>query len=218
VLLCEGQHDSQFFTYLLQAHPSLPAFEISSVDYVLGSRQGGNTRFTEALDELPSIAGFDQVDRILIVADNDINPAVEFAHIVAQINATAPIIGPPAGRFVAPPTEQVRSSGTPSIVVLMLPWTSIPGNLDTMCLRATLNQAGISFENCVDAFAKCTGADKWPLTALAKMKLRSSLSSLWQGNPYISPAYVWSRNTNLVPLTDPIFNQVVNFVKNFPSL
>lgn len=218
VLLCEGQHDSQFFTHLIMQNPGLPAFVISSVSYVLGAAHGGNTRFTQALDELPAIPGFDLVERILIVADNDLDPVASFSALANQINATAPFKGPPAGRFLAPTAPQIKSTGTPPIVVLMLPWTNVVGNLDTLCLEAAMANALAPIPACVDEFARCTGADQWSPTALAKMKLRSFLSASWQANPYISPAYVWSMRTNLVPLNTPSFAPIINFLRQFPTI
>jgi hypothetical protein len=49
------------------------------------------------------------------------------------------------------------------------------------------------------------------------MKLRSLMSAAHQDDPYLSPAWVWREGTDLVPLTDPVFAQVVDFLRNFPT-
>ena len=150
----------------------------------------------------------------MIVADNDVNPPVEFANIRAQIMATAPIIGPPASTFVAPNAPLMSAGVNPEITVLMLPWTGVIGSLSTMCAQSAWNGApGIA--RCVDALATCTGADKWPITKLSKMKLRALIASAPIAKPDLSPSYVWSENTNLVPLNDPIFDQVKAFLRAF---
>ena len=218
VLLCEGQHDSEFFTHLSAAYPGIPKFTIASVNFVLGITHGGNTRFADALNALTAVPGFEQVERLLIVADNDVNPATEFQAVVNAINAAAPILGPPASRFVAPPTPQVKAGGAPYVVVLMIPWTNVAGNLDTMCLAAAMANAPAPMPNCVNDFALCANVQHWPITSLAKMKFRSFLAASWQTNPYISPTHVWSNRTNLVPLTDPTFNGIVDFLRRFPTL
>jgi hypothetical protein len=99
----------------------------------------------------------------------------------------------------------------------MLPRTGIDGSLDTMCLTAAKNHAP-AISRCVDTFTQCAHSDAWPLTTLAKMKLRSIFSVSWEDDPNISPAYVWSENTNLVPLTDHVFSDVVTFLRGFPTL
>ena len=219
VLLCEGMHDSEFFRNLISSR-NLPDFEICSVNYVLGASTnsgGGNTRFTEALDALPALPGFEGVQKILVVADNDQNPNNEFQRIVGAINATAPIIGPPASKFTAPGAPQTKAGKNPEIVVLMLPWTGVLGSLSTMCLQAAQNAAP-KIAKCVDQLASCAGADNWPQNKLAKMKLHTIIASSHQQKPNLSPAYVWSENTNLVPLGDTIFDQVAAFLQGFPAM
>lgn len=216
VLLCEGQHDSQFFTHLIRVR-NLPRFEVCSVNYVLGVSRGGNTKFTEALDELPAIPGFQNVQKILIVADNDLNPTTAFTDVVTAITATAPIIGPPASRYVAPGAPLTKVGANPAVVVMMIPNIGIPGSLTTMCLIAAVNAAP-AIAGCVDALATCTAADTWPSTALAKMKLRAIIASSHRPKPELSPAYVWSETTNLVPLLDGVFDDVAAFLTNFPAL
>jgi hypothetical protein len=190
------------------------------VNYVLGkptSSGGGNTKFTEALDELPSISGFDLVQKVLIVADNDTSPAREFAAVVAAINATADIIGPPPSRFAAPPAPLIKAGANPGVVVMMLPWTGVLGSLSTTCLAAAYNAAP-NIAACVDTLAACTGADKWTEAKRVKMKLHSLIASSHEPKPNLSPAYVWSENTNLVPLNDPVFSQISNFLRAFPTM
>lgn len=218
MLLCEGQHDSQFFTNLIDTR-GLPKFEVCSVNYVLGGTTGtggGNSRFTEALDALPALPGFDRVQKILLVADNDANPAIEFQNVSAAIAATAPIIGPPTSRLVAPATPLTKAGANPTIVVMMLPWTGLPGSLSTMCVIAARNAAP-AIACCVDALAVCTGADKWTLAQRAKMQLHAIIASSHQTKPHLSPAYVWSERTNLVPLSDHIFDQIDTFLRGFPT-
>jgi hypothetical protein len=216
VLLCEGQHDSEFFTHLIQSR-NLPRFEICSVSYVLGTSRGGNTRFTDALDELPAIPGFQNVQKVLIVADNDLDPTAEFNRVTASIAATAPIIGPPAGRYVAPTAPLTKVGANPAIVILMMPWTGVIGSLHTMCVTAAANAAPM-IASCVDNLAVCTAANAWPITTLAKMKLRAMIASSHRPKPDLSPAYVWSEGTNLVPLSDGVFDQVAGFLAGFPAL
>jgi hypothetical protein len=152
-----------------------------------------------------------------VVADNDLDPRAAFNYVVAQINTTAEIVDPIPHRYIAPSAARQKAGADPAIVILMLPRTGVVGSLDTMCLTAATNHAP-AISGCVDTFARCAHSDVWPITTLAKMKLRSFFSVSWKDDPNISPAYVWSKNTNLVPLTDPVFDDVVAFLRGFPAL
>jgi hypothetical protein len=219
VLLCEGKHDSEFFEHLI-ASRNIPAdFEVCSVSYALGTSSatgGGNTRYTEALDALVVLPGFDKVTTILLVVDCDVNHTVEFSRVVDAINATAPIFGPPASRFVAPSSPGVKAGVSPGLVVMMMPPNGPIGSLSSMCWAAARNATPLA--PCIDALATCTGADRWSESKLAKMRLHSLIASTHERKPNLGPAYVWSENTNLVPLSDPVFDDVETFLRNFSTL
>ena len=215
VLLCEGMHDVQFFSHLILQR-NLPSFEILSCGHVVDAPRDGISHLTEALDELPSIPGFQNLRAILIVADNDSDPAVAFARVTTMINATAEILGPTNRRYIAPLVPLTKAGTNPVIVVMMIPLTDVPGSLDTMCLTAAMNGAP-TIAPCVEAFAKCAGADTWPITKLGKMKLRSLISAGYRDNPYLQPAWVWRDGTSLVPLPDHVFDNIASFLSNFPT-
>ena len=214
ILLCEGAHDAEFFSHLIHQR-NLPDFEISSCGHVVDSKRDGISHLTDALDELPSIPGFQKVEAILIVADNDTNPAGAFAEVARMINATADIT--PGQRFIAPTVPGAKAGANPAIVVMMIPQTGVPGGLDNICLTAAMNKVP-TIAPCVDAFARCTGADTWPATKQGKMKLRSLISAAYSDNPYLSPAWVWRDGTSLVPLSDSVFDSVASFLRDFPTL
>ena len=133
VLLCEGAHDAQFFSHLIRER-NLPSFTVASCGHAAAARGDGITFLTEALDELPSIEGFGNVEAILIVADNDFNPVRAFADVQKMLCATAEILGPPRRRYSIPNTPLIKGGSDPAIVVLMLPWTGINGALDSLLL------------------------------------------------------------------------------------
>jgi hypothetical protein len=113
---------------------------------------------------------------------------------------------------------QVRAGASPVVVVLMIPWTDEKGSLDTLCLTAASNKRQ-DIAKCVEKFAKCINAEgNWPITKLGKMKLRSLISAAYINNPYEPPTYVWHDQTDLVPLSDPIFNRIEAFLRGFPAL
>jgi hypothetical protein len=99
---------------------------------------------------------------------------------------------------------------------MMLPWTGVHGALDTLCFTSAANKRD-TIAAAVNCFAATTGAAAWPAPKDSKMKLRSLTSAAHQDDPYLSPAWVWSDGTDLVPLNDPAFNQIVDFLRDFPT-
>ena len=197
-------------------------FEIVSVSYALGvstTTGGGNTRFTEALDAIVAVPGFEKVSKVLVVADCDDNPVGEFQRVFAEINAAAAIIGPPPSRFIAPAAPNTKAGANPAVAIMMMPPNYSPGSLSTMCWTAARN-ANPAYVACVDAFAACTGANGWPPNKFAKMQIHSLIAGTYRSKPNLSPAYVWDERPDprLVPLTDPVFDDVEAFLRNFPNM
>jgi hypothetical protein len=211
-LICEGMHDVECFDYLRKGR-GLPAFQATSAGFIAGAPSGrdGIDYLTPALDALASVAGFAQLEKILIVADNDGNPQGALQRVQQKINATA--VFQQNRRYVAPAQEQVTAGANPSITILMLPWSGQAGALDTLSLTAARNKEP-TIAACVDAFAICVNTAGWTAPREDKMKLRALISAAYN-DPYISPAWVWRDGTNLVPLNDPVFDQVETFLRTF---
>lgn len=217
LVICEGMHDVELFDNLCSLH-SLE-FQAVSAGYVGGAprNRDGIDYLTPALNALPGIPGFDTVlEAILIVADNDTTPVDAFNKVKQLIEATADIdVG---RRYSVPNQPLVKAGARPSITIMMLPWTGSPGALDTICLTAASNRRSDLAKE-VDAFAiaaKVGAAHGWPITKEHKMKLRCLISAAYPKDPNIAPAWVWRDGTDLVPLADPAFKQIVSFLRTFP--
>jgi hypothetical protein len=211
LLLCEGRHDKEFFDHLLIQH-NLPPFQTASFGFVGGApaNRDGIDYLDKALNAIVGIPGFRLLQAILIVADNDDNPPAAFQKVQHLIRAAA------AHPYPVPTAELAKALGQPSIVVMMLPWTGLRGALDTLCLSSASNKRS-TIATAVENFATVTGASAWPAPKDSKMKLRSLLSAAHQEDPYLSPAWVWREGTDLVPLNDPVFDQIVDFLRNFSA-
>jgi hypothetical protein len=185
-----------------------------SAGFVAGAPLGrdGIDYLTPALDAITSVAGFPQLERILIVADNDANPPNALRNVQQKINATA--VFQQNRRYAVPAQEQVPAGANPSITILMLPWSGQTGALDTLCLAAARNREP-RIAACVDGFENCVNPMNWEPQKIAKMKLRAHISAAYPTDPYISPAWVWREGTDLVPLNDHAFDQIVAFLQNF---
>lgn len=216
LLLCEGAHDWQFFEALIRDR-NLPPFEVTSCGNVAAGpsqKRDGIEWLTKALDALPALPTFPRPEAILVVADNDSDPKAAFKKVQDLIAATGEIA--PGRRYAVPPVELTREGSNPVMVIMMLPWTNISGALDSL-LYISAARKRPTVANCVDEFAKCTKADVWPITKTAKMKLRSLISAAYHQDSYLQPAWVWREKTDLVPIGDPVFDQIEAFLRNFPT-
>jgi hypothetical protein len=219
LLLCEGMHDAEFFKHLGMDRGFQGTFQIASCGYVSQphGRRDGIGHLTAALDALPSIPDFHKLEAIIVAADNDSDARISFQNVQNLINATAEI--EPGRRYSCPPAELTKGGANPTIVIMMVPWTGIPGALDTLC-HASASARRPAIAAAVARFAAAAGvndANGWPITKQHKMHLRSLLSAAYVSDPYIAPAWVWGDGTDLVPLSDHSFNQIAEFLGNFSA-
>lgn len=221
IVLCEGPHDVHFLQSLI-ATRNLPSFQLACpkdlYDNPIEGEGGGRDKFTEYLNGAVATTGFDKVEAILIVSDNDADPARSFTCIQELIGSADPIDGfvTPPKKFQAPTSPLTATVGVPKIAVMMLPWTNIPGALETLCLQAAV-RASPKIAACVDEFAKCSDIKAWSQSKQDKMRLRSLIASQNNKNPDLSLAWLWNKNSGLIPLTDPVFDQIANFLRDFDT-
>jgi hypothetical protein len=151
LMLCEGMHDKQFFDHLLLQH-SLPPFQTASFGFVGGAPQNrdGIDYLDKALNAIVGVAGFSNVlEAILIVADNDNDPAAAFQKLQRLIARAA------AHPYPIPTAELAKAAGKPTIVVMMLPWTGVHGALDTLCFTSAANKRN-TIAAAVNNFGNCS--------------------------------------------------------------
>lgn len=207
LVLCEGRRDEAFFHALTEAR-GLPEFHVTSPSEEHG---GGKSGFLRALKGMAIATGFERITDIVLAADNDEDPDTSFREVIDYLKAE-PNLGSPARAIAIPTQPNVRADGEISTTALMLPWIGIPGSLDSLCLEAS-SRAHPTQSRCVDIYAGCVGANSWPASKQAKMKLRSLFAGTHRRNPDIGFGNVWRDRPNLVPLEDPCFDQLADFLR-----
>lgn len=208
LLLCEGQGDEAFFRHLiterrlLQFQTTYPRKE---------GVPAGKDAFGDFLAGLRAAPGFEKLSGILIVSDNDDDPGRSFALVQQQIRS--------AEKYAVPanPLEPARTDGLPTIVIMMLPWTGEPGNLETLCLPSAY-EGRAEIKACLDAYCHCTGTDRWGVKRQSQMRMRSLLSAICASDPNTGLPYAWSRRESLIPLNHTCFDRVTNFLHAFDGL
>ena len=117
LLVCEGLKDQLFFQHFIHVR-GLPRFHIIAAN--------GNDRLGEAIEayQIQPKSNYPSIGNILIVADNDDDPAKRFRNVCRQIDNVYP--------GTAPDAPLKKSKKTPYCTVLMLPWKDEPGTLESI--------------------------------------------------------------------------------------
>jgi hypothetical protein len=211
LILSEGDGDYAFFKNLIEVR-KIPNMEPRRRT----GKLSGNTVFKQWLEALRPETGADQYSGILIVADNDGNPAKAFKEVRRQIQQAGEYGIPTAPALVAP-----AQNGRPAVAVLMLPWTDQEGCLETLCLRAAL-QRRPRIARCIAAYLRCIGIARWTVSNLDKFSMRCLLSAACKRNPNTGLQYAWSaekgRPKDLIPLRYRCFKQVADFLASLPLI
>jgi hypothetical protein len=212
VIVCEGITDEAFFTSLLAAR-EISGFQVIRTHALVGV--GGDTAWTEALNALIAEPNFERLQAIIVVGDNDSEPARKFQLIRAAIAQTTEILSAGTTRKLdVPEVPLVRAGNAPGVVIMMIPWTEEHGNLETLCFRA-VRAAFPAKAACVDEFAVCTSAEGWPISHRSKMQVRSYLASGHQSKPEFGLTRVWKEAPHLIPLENAAFDQIAAFLRTF---
>jgi hypothetical protein len=200
LLICEGVEDHVFFHKLIEAR-TLQRFHIQSA--------GGNTLFANAISqfEIEHTRVFNALIDVLVVADNDDAPKERFDNACAEIEKAF-------GTKAVPKAPQVASKSKPRCTVLMVPWTDVKGNLESMCVDAA-KEADKTIGGHVQTFLAMVKAEAWPSPSrYGKAWLRSNLAVRCEVDPFVPLGKVFreKRHEALIPVTDKSFNQIATFL------
>lgn len=192
----------------------LPEVCIRNTGDTSESGHGGIDSFRRFLTGITGWIGFEKLTDILIVADNDLSPDRNFQRILAQI-ADVPPFGIPPNHFAVPEAPLTIARGTPSITILMIPWTNVQGNLECLCLKAA-EAASPDLAAQVREFAPQTLVEEWPeITLQGKMKLRSLLAVRHKPDPFIGLGRTWVEDPTLIPLDSAELENVKTVLRDF---
>lgn len=213
LIVCEGSSDEAFFHALIAAG-RIPAFSVrQTADAGKGK---GNDHFGDFLAALVNWDAFEKLQNVILVSDNDSNPAVSFNKVRAQVEGAHPDADPPIV-FEAPRRACQTAHGSPAVTIIMLPWRGRRGCLETLCLDAAreATDRSVGVMRCVEGFARCTGADGWPASKLSKMQLQAMLVGQNKRNPCVSLSNVWRDELPFIPLDHACFDDLCEFLSRF---
>lgn len=205
LIVGEGGRDYEFLTALCAKHQIEGNFQISAVD--------GNTTFNQ-ISRLTILPGYDSLPGILLFGDNDEKANKSFKIIKDQLNDI---------NFPSPamPMRIARKDKHPPLAVAMMPFPDVDGEaegcLETLLLPA-IARAHPDEKACVDALVKCAKIDEWKTkSSRDKLRVRSILSMSCESNPMCGINEWYKSSANLIPLNDPVFSRLVEFLRRVPA-
>jgi hypothetical protein len=183
---------------------TLPDFHITYPNQVSMQQQGGRDGFTSRLKALKLVRGFNQVTDLIVIADNDDDPAAKFTLVCDLIRQ--------AEGFAIPHHAAQMTAGKPRVGIYMLPGAGTPGQLETLCIQSC-ETAWPERAACLNSFVACNGhIALWEQGKQEKMKMRSLISSICSSDPYTSLPHAWSRAENIIPLAHACFDGLAAFL------
>lgn len=192
---CEGEADQYFLCRLLE-HRRINGVDVAVVG-------GNDNKFTTHLKGLRVSNAFAKLRLIVIMTDNDTNPAASFASAQRCFRDAG---------FVVPDASWTKKEGEDvSTAILMLPSHSRPGALETLLVEAILDVRP-QFARCLDDLKTC--AEKpttWDEVKLAKMRFHAAVAALCEDGPGTAASRIWSAKHNPVPITSDRFLPLVDF-------
>lgn len=214
-MICEGTGDVNFFKNLILTR-GLPAFtsdhDLKKHPEASQAREdGGMSSYVRRLRSVNAASAYDKdpVDAVLLIADNDNDPANQFRRVRDFIRAARDFAVPDAPRKVA------REQGRISTGILMLPWDDEQGQLETLCPPA-LREAWPRQAACADALMNCTGSFAGESRNLERYWTRVMLATV-SADPNTPLAHAWSRELgpNLIPLNHHCFDRIAGALRQF---
>lgn len=203
LIIGEGAQDEAFLRHLLE-NRNIQGYQAGFPEPPSQS-SAGRGGFGSILSGLRVRPDFKNIRVVVLVSDNDEDPAVSFNEVRAQITE--------AGSFSVPiqPLEVVQTANHPDLVVFMLPSTGQIGCLETLCLPAGLEKWS-TLRPCIDEYSRCVDVGTWPKSKQSKMQLRSLFAAACKTDPNTSLVHAWNRNPPLIPLGHNSFDQLAGFL------
>jgi hypothetical protein len=204
-LVGEGKGDSAFFQHLCDVR-GVTGFQIE--------QSGGTGHFQSYLSGLVSRTNFDRLKALLVVGDNDETPTDSFNQIRSYLKKAKLPVPSEAFKVKRNHPEEL------AVVVLMIPFTKAGGAtrgcLETVLLPA-IEAHRPAVKACVDSYQTCLAAN-WTKNKTDKFRVRCSIAAMWPADPNFGLQFALEPARDMIPLTHPAFNEVVEFLEAFPAM
>jgi hypothetical protein len=211
LIVCEGESDKRFLNQLIQVRAIPNEFQVRCPGREPDNR-GGRSKIGPWLDAARGATGWDNIYGVLLISDNDDNPAASFDEVRASLTAGQWKAIPAAERTVATGVDLYVDT-----VILMLP-PGQAGSLETLCLTAAYSK----WQNIkipLDTFVQAVGVNVWSANREAKMRLASLIAATCNARPDTGFVGHWWEDARYhVPLNEPVFDDLADFLRGFSAL
>jgi len=212
LILCEGTHDRAFFRAIRHDLGLDHLFQTTDPSAVLGAR-GGNSQWLKVLTALIGTSGFERLTGLIIVGDNDNNPAQSMRNIRDALKAAPIFPGPPRRKLVVPQALMRKTGGIPVVAIIPIPKVRQKGSLETLCIQAA--QVSPALALCADDFLACSKINSWGTSKQSKVKMRALIAASHRTNPEMTLSRLWVYRPDLVPINHVVFQHIANFLRAF---
>jgi hypothetical protein len=206
--LCEGVDDANVIRELTKS-AGIKAFDVSPVNDL--GNTNGNSGFEASIIGSSALPGFDGITDVVVVSDNDDDPAASFSQIAAQLARAAYDTGNTAN-WSLPTAPGPNNTGTVRFSIWMWPDAGQAGCLETLLWQIVQSEYP-DVASCVDAALACSGADQWSTSKRDKARIRCFIGISNQKNPGLPLGLVWRDQPDLFPITHNAFDPVREFLK-----
>lgn len=224
LIVGEGESDLQFFQELCVKNV-IEGFEFAftGMHEVKPSGEYGEAGFEafgKYLKAFGKTSDLPKVTDIVLVCDSGnivpANPHQRFLKLRRMI--TEATHSEPAIPFRSPDNPNQPDDGArPRVHILILPWFDEEGGIETLCLRAAEQAAGVDGQRvieCVKAFANCVDTSNLTKEKQDKFLLQSFLSGSWKRRPEVRVEQIWNTHRSvLIPLDSNVFMRVREFLQ-----
>jgi hypothetical protein len=164
---------------------------------------GGKPKLPDFLRTLPALPNFGTVSSIGIVRDADSNPQQAFASIQDALRRAG---------LPFPEQPEVPQGNGRSVTVLLLPDAESTGELETLLLRAVVDDPAIP---CVDHYFECIQAKANPPAEVSMDKAR--LHAFLASKPEPGLPTGTAARASYLKLDSHVYNHVRRFIETLSS-
>jgi hypothetical protein len=210
LILCEGESDKRFFDKFIEKRHIEPIFQVRFPGREDVPRGGGNSNFGPWLSAASKLIDFQtNIKAVLVVSDNDTDPAKSIEALIANLRQTGFAI-PQPGQKIA------KKRGCPAVAIIMIPDGS-PGNLETLCLAPFYTKWPI--KPALDTFLAATPAATWSEGKKSKMQVQCLIAANCSSRPEAGfSGHWWEDDKFHLPLDDRAFDPLERYLNGFRAL
>jgi|LakMenEpi03Aug12_release.lakeMendotaPanAssembly.Ray.scaffolds.fasta_scaffold246895_1 hypothetical protein len=212
-VLCEGNEDAALVRALAASVPrNIKSLNVSPVNDLC--RKQGKDGFEDAIIGSDALTGFDGVNSVVIISDNDDDPNKSFSAVRAKLKKAIDDASVQR-QWALPDAPEILVAGSPSVSIWMWPSANRPGCLETV-LWDIIQRKYPEKAKCVEAAIGCAGADLWSISKRDKAKVRCFMSLAAKKNPAMTLSHAWRDNKELFPVDSIEFTPIAQFLSALP--